>query len=329
MTNIMRELTGRPLICDVPYLASRLWTYTYEDQSFNNNILAHDRRVRPRVYSFSLESDLTKRLGSTVCNMTRRIAGSNYRDMIESVDYDSVSGRCVMFQLDENRRSKLGFGQVKVKGVCFNDDDVLSPFTGLSPDMLALPLQIRFDKYGKILKQEFMPNKPTGAMELERAQHEFAMLSIAFRAGLNVPFPIGAGMFGEDTKYEGQRLGFIVEGLTGEEKDFRSAFAILLGGYSARNGSFQINLDPSIMDGNRQLITELFGNAGRLYRSAHEAGIFNHMSHPGNILVDGQTDVKLSDLEFSLYIQTMSPIQQVQYRLNEMMQFFFSFRYTI
>jgi len=268
------------------------------------------------VYTDSLE--IPPLLDETI----RRIVTTDFKDLIEGVDYDFKEGRSVYV----NVRRLLGhpwivngrpLELVKLKGVAFDSGAPLKPFAGV------FPLVIDFGPRGEILAQRRPDAKPTGAMTLDAVQNEFEATSVASRGRANVALPLGTSVY-ETARYEGKPLAVLILGLRQtSEQDLRSYFVNLIGhGKIFRESNeFGIFIEPGKAMANREKVIGFLRNVGAAYCHIHDLGLFNHMNHPGNILISGNGRIRISDFEFSRILRGLTRAQETAYRVNDLRAF--------
>jgi hypothetical protein len=272
--------------------------------------------IGDRRFELSISDDIYSSLPQFSLIRMMSILGWNFSDLSSGMDYDHTAGRSVFYKLHE----PVSIGgrtirQIKLKGVCFDADKPLSPFTDMPPWISTV-----FGPDGKVLAQIQEPYKPKGAMDLKSAGNEFSLMELAFKRGGNVVCPLGLGRF-NDGVYNNSPLGFVVHGMEGNETDLRSAFADLVGEGKEERGHYVILLDPVKVMRNKGNIMTLFSTVGRTYRDLHDIGITQGALHPGNILVGSDIRVFISDFESGRNLSGTTLIQNVAYRANQIRSF--------
>jgi len=273
-------------------------------------------RAGERKYELYMESEVASSLPRPAILWIQRILSTNFRNLFPQYDYSFVQGRSIYLNLPETIRVRCeSFGQIKLKGVCFNADEDLKPFT--SPVIY----KTEFLPDGRILEQRLMPHKPTGAMQLAGAVNEFRLMDQAFKNGAKVVCPLGFGRF-NDCNYKGEDLGFVVHALEGSETDLRSALASLVGEGRRGKSEYVMIVDASKVRKNKTVIEDLFTRLGKVYREFHDLDITQEESaHPGNILVGSNLSIHLPDFEAGHDLTGMPPMQNLAYRLNQIRHF--------
>jgi len=269
-----------------------------------------------RKYELYMEGDVASSLPRPAILWIQRILSTNFGNLFPQYDYSFVQGRSIYLNLPETIRVRCeSFGQLKLKGVCFNAGDVLKPFT------LPVLYETVFAPDGKVMEQHSMPHKPTGAMQLAGAVNEFRLMDQAFRNGAKVVCPLGFGRF-NDCNYKGEDLGFVVHALEGSETDLRSALASLVGEGRKGKSEYTIFVDMSKVRKNKTVIEDLFIRLGKVYRELHDLDIMQEETpHPGNILVGSNLSIHLPDFEAGYDLTGMPPMQNLAYRLNQIRHF--------
>ncbi len=269
-----------------------------------------------RRFELSVPDEIYSSLPLLAIVRVMHVLGWNFSDLSAGLDYDNMAGRSLYFNLPE----PVSIGgriirQIKLKGVCFDADKTLSPFTDMPPWISTV-----FGPDGKVAAQIQEPYKPRGAMDLKSAENEFSLMDFAFKKEGKVVCPLGQGHF-NDVVYNDEPLGFVIHGMEGNETDLRSAFADLVGEGKAENGSYMIKLAPYKTARNRGTIMTLFSNVGRTYREIHDIGITQGALHPGNILVKDNMNITIPDFEAGMNINGTTLIQNIAYRANQIRGF--------
>ena len=178
---------------------------------------------------------------------------------------------------------------VKLKGVgwtaadgTFRPPSAVSYFEG-GP---ARWLHVDYDGEGRLLA-ESAEDRPWGALLLDRARNEAAMLARVRAAGLPAPVPLGYGEF-PGFSFAGRRTGFVVIGLA-DPDDRRAGQDVLVREAAAPR-------EPAAEAGFVAWFAGLAQDVAALQRRVHAAGFTGGGPHLGNFSVTG-AEVALHDLD--------------------------------
>jgi len=178
---------------------------------------------------------------------------------------------------------------VKLKGVgwtaadgTFRPPSAVSYFEG-GP---ARWLHVDYDDDGHMFCEP-AEDRPWGALLLDRARNEDAMLARVRAAGLPAPVPLGCGRFGR-LRFAGRPTGFVVIGLA-DPDDRRAGQDVLVREAAAPR-------EPAAEAGFVAWFAGLAQDVAALQRRVHAAGFTGGGPHLGNFSVTG-AEVALHDLD--------------------------------
>ena len=202
---------------------------------------------------------------------------------------DRYAGRSAILDVAETRVDGSTVRAVKLKGVgwaaadgTFRPPSAVSYFEG-GP---ARWLHVDYDGEGRMLAEP-AEDRPWGALLLDRARNEAAMLARVRAAGLPAPVPLGFGRF-ERLRFAGRPTGFVVIGLA-DPDDRRAGQDVL-----AREA--ETPSEPAAEAGFVAWFAALALAVAALQRRVHAAGFTGGGPHLGNFSVSG-AEVTLHDLD--------------------------------
>ncbi len=202
---------------------------------------------------------------------------------------DRYRGRSAILDVAKTRVDGSTVRAVKLKGVgwtaadgTFRPPSAVSYFEG-GP---ARWLHVDYDGEGRMLAEP-AEDRPWGALLLDRARNEAAMLARVRAAGLPAPVPLGYGEF-PDFSFVGRRTGFVVIGLA-DPDDRRAGQDVLVREAAAPR-------EPAAEAGFVAWFAGLAQDVAALQRRVHAAGFTGGGPHLGNFSVTG-AEVALHDLD--------------------------------
>jgi len=202
---------------------------------------------------------------------------------------DRYSGRSAIVDLPPAMVDGTFVRAVKLKGVGWTDTD--GAFRPPSGDSYFAGgptrwLHVDYDDEGRMLPEP-AEDRPWGALLLDRARNEDAMLARVRAAGLPAPAPLGCGRF-ERLRFAGRPTGFVVIGLA--DPDDRRAGRDVLARETATPP------EPAAEAGFVAWFTGLTRSVAALQRRVHAAGFTGGGPHLGNFSATG-AKVTLHDLD--------------------------------
>jgi len=202
---------------------------------------------------------------------------------------DRYAGRSAIVDVPPTEVGGTLVRAVKLKGVgwtaadgTFRPPSAVCYFEG-GP---ACWLHVDYDGEGRMLAEP-AEDRPWGALLLDRARNEDAMLARVRAAGLPAPVPLGFGRF-ERLRFAGRPTGFVVIGLA-DPDDRRAGQDVLAREAATARG-------PAAEAGFVAWLAGLARSVAALQRRVHAAGLTGGGPHLGNFSVAG-AEVTLHDLD--------------------------------
>ncbi len=289
-----------------------------------------------RFFESDVDAPVAVRLGIEEAIFKLGLTETQVKKMMEVVsrkikDGVDESGRSLFYALEQGGELRLEdeeLGTVVLKATTYQ---------GAAPEMTPYDYSIHspsnVQPSEKIIVDQngIIGFKPTevqllGGMYLKEAVHEKQLMEEARSHKLKVPLAIGVGEFtGEPMRFQGQRVGFIIELVPPSDFDDKDDLG---GRYLGRVSKIWSAADgqPELI--HQQLVDDSadFRQAARLLRNLHNQGMIHGHPHDGQFHITKNGAAYLSDFESAKSIQRngLSREEFAFWVMKDFCQFFFS-----